>query len=84
MASYIINAAGTELIAVTTANLPSGTEVQYAWQKSEEALNADRKFNLVNARHGKISTAKKWENIARHQEYPDSATEINPGEFFLD
>lgn len=84
MASYIVNAAGTELIAVTEKNMPSGMAVQYAWEKCNESIDAAREFNLVNASNGKISNAKKWAEIERRNGFEVRATEINDREFFLD
>jgi hypothetical protein len=68
--SYIIK--NNELIAETMQNYKNGASVEYAFDTSKEALNADIDFCLVNARCAKISNAKKWEN-----QITDLATEVN-------
>lgn len=67
-----------EVIAETETELKNGASVKYAFEKCAEALNANREFNLVNARTAKISRAKKWANKTE-----EVAIEINSGEFFI-
>ena len=74
--AYIIR--NGEVIAETKTELKNGASVKYAFEKCEEALNANREFNLVNARTAKISRNKKWANKTQ-----DFANEINSGEFFI-
>ena len=81
--SYIINTAGTELIAQTSEKLESGLVVQYAWRKAPEEIDATREANLVNAQHGKISNAKKWAAVERRLGFQVLAVKINQREFHL-
>lgn len=76
--AYII--ADDSLIATVQTDLPAGASVRYSWQRCAEAIDANREFNLVNARRGKISRAKTWQ---KNDLYADSGVEINPGEFYL-
>ena len=71
-----------ELICYCETNLKNGEIVEYSYQKSEESINANRDFNLVNARTAKISRAKKWLKIYE-KSIVDSAIEINEGEFYV-
>lgn len=70
---------GRQVIAAVDTNLKNGEAIQYAYLKIKEEINANRDFNLVNAKTGKISRNKRFLD-----EYdPDSfAKEINPGEFY--
>lgn len=77
--AFIIS--GGELIATVKTNLKNGTAIEYSYSKCKEAINADREFNLVNAQSGKISRAKKYMKDYNYCE--NWATEINPGEFFV-
>lgn len=76
--AYIIK--NNEVVAIANTELKNGVEVQFSSLTTEEKVNANRNYNLVNAQTGKISRAKKWEASAK---YADYATEINPGEFLL-
>lgn len=78
--SYIV--AGNTLIARIPAR-HSGEVVKFASTASAEALNANRDKNLVNARSGMVSNAKKWVVVYAKTEKVTSAIEINPGEFLL-
>lgn len=62
---------------------PAGA-CRYGFQRSAEALDANREWNLVNARKGKISSAAKWQNWGKKNnvELP-VAMELNPGEFLI-
>lgn len=76
---YIISLDGKDLIATTRTELKSGSTVKYSHSRAEESINANRKYNLVSPRKGKISRSKKWEK-AQPLSY---GIEINEGEFFL-
>jgi len=65
--SYIISKDGKRVICSIDTDLKSGTTVDYGYHKSKNALNANIDYNLVNAREGKISRAKKW-----HKSWIDS------------
>lgn len=78
--SFIIR--NNELIAETKGDFKSGEEVFFAYEKCEEAIDANREFNLVNQRTGKISNAKKWERKAKFCLHLPLAIEINKWEFF--
>lgn len=68
---------GEKLIARVDTDLKSGASIEYGHCVCDEAINANRDKNLVNAKIGKISRAKKWDS-----EYVEFfGTEINPGEF---
>ena len=54
-------------------------DVMFSYVKTEEDIDANREFNLVNAQHGKISNAKKWEK----SECFDLGKEINDDEYFV-
>ena len=81
--SYII--ANGNIVAKINAELASGTEVTFSRQRCEEAINASREWNLVNANRGKIGNGAAWDRKWQRMcvEQCDFATEINPGEFFV-
>lgn len=79
--AYII--ADNEIIAVVNTNLKNGESISYSKTKAEEAINAAREFNLVNASTGKISRATKWDGKARKMYEVDSGEEINEREFWI-
>lgn len=73
--SYLIR--NGEVIAKTCECLASGEEVEYAYDTSEEKLNAAIDVCLVNARYATISNnTKKWDKITQHQ-FLDVAQEVN-------
>jgi hypothetical protein len=76
--SYIIR--NDKVIAETLETIKSGTTVQYSFASVEEAINANRELNLVNARSAKISNAKKWHKEAQNA---PTAKQINSGEFLI-
>lgn len=76
--SYIINQ-DQQLIA-NVGDMPSGKTVQYAFHTTPNALDANREFDLVNPRHGKISNAKRWAG----KEAVGHAKEINKDEFLIE
>lgn len=80
--SYIISNDNELIAKVRAGEQPPGLEVKYGFEKSKEAINAARDYNLVNARTGKISNAKKWDKVFAESEC-GFATEINPGEFLV-
>lgn len=81
MATYII--ADGRPVARAQAHTPAGP-CRYAFQRSAEAIDANREWNLVNARRAKTSSAKKWQNWEADNgvELP-VAIELNPGEYFI-
>jgi predicted nucleic acid-binding Zn ribbon protein len=79
--AYIISS-GSVIAEITTA-LPSGRAVRWSRQRCAEAIDANREWNLVNARSGKISRAQKWARLVSDDAAETSAVEINPGEFYL-
>lgn len=81
--SYII--ANGSIIAKVDAALQSGTEVRFSRVRCEEAIDASREWNLVNAHNGKIGNGAAWDRKWERTEGAacDYATEINPGDFFI-
>ncbi len=77
--AYIV--ANGEIIACIYTSLKNGTVVEYSDSRTLENINANKKYNLVNARSGKISRSKKFER--REQPFDPLADEINPKEFFI-
>lgn len=64
------------LIASTDTDLKNGELVYYAYLSSKEHINKNRDLQLVNAKIGKISRAKKW--IKKYSnENIDNAIHIN-------
>jgi hypothetical protein len=80
MNAYIINNHG-EPVATATTNTKGS--IRYGFVTVREEIDANRELNLVNARPGKISTAKKWADWERTHEPLPSAKEINPGQFLI-
>lgn len=81
MNAYIINN-HNEPIARIDGEAKSG-HCRYAFQKTAEAIDANRHWNLVNARSGRISNAKRWQEWERKHDLLPTAIEINPGHYFL-
>lgn len=79
--AYIIR--DDKLVAVIRTTLKAGAQVRFAFHSCEEAIDASRSQNLVNARWGKISYAKKWEKVALKNGYNYVGEEINDNEFLL-
>lgn len=77
--AYIIR--NNTVIATVSTGLPNGTEIQYSHEKIREELDANRDYNLLNAKSAKISRAQRWEKEA--SKCCTSAVEINPLEFLL-
>ena len=73
--SYLI--ANGEVIC-TVQDRKSG-DVIFSYSKVDENLDANREFNLVNARNGKISNAKKWHKF----DVMDIGKEINQDEYYV-
>ena len=65
-------------VIAKVADRESG-DVMFSYVKTKEDIDANREFNLVNAQHGKISNAKKWESA----KYYDFGKEINKDEYFI-
>jgi hypothetical protein len=75
--AYILNTDGTP-VAITNTNLRGGAIVRWGWQRCEERLNPNREWNLVNARNGKISRAKRHDS-----ELVPWAVELSPSNFYI-
>lgn len=75
--------ANNSIIAKINAPAEVGASVKFSSQRCEEAINASREWNLVNARDGKISDAAKWHKVWARMEESRAAVEINPGEFYI-
>ena len=76
--------AKNKVIAEVETDLSNGAHIIFGYQKVKWHINANRKWNLVNSRNGKISRAIKWRKIFDAQaEEIQSGKEINKGEFFL-
>ena len=75
--------ANNSIIAKVSGSAVAGQSVRYSSQRCEEAINASREWNLVNARDGKISNAAKWHKAWNRMEDCRYAVEINPGEYFF-
>jgi len=73
--SYLIS--NGQLIC-TVSDRKSG-DVIFSYSKVYENLDANREFNLVNAKDGKISNAKKW----RFVDVIDIGVEINKDEYYV-
>ena len=58
---------------------------RFGFQRCAEALDANRDWNLVNARDGKISSAAKWQDWEQTNgvELP-TAVVLNPCEFLIE
>lgn len=78
--AYIIK--DGQVIAQAKTALKNGSDVEFSRDSCEEALNASKSVNLVNARWGKISRAKKWDK-ATERSFLLSAKEVNEGEFLI-
>lgn len=70
------------VICTVNTELKNGTSVRFGYETCEEALDANRDFNLVNARDAKISRAKKWDKAYLYRPIP-YGKEINPAEFYI-
>ena len=72
------------VIAFVKTALKNGQDCAFSYTCCEEWINANRDVNLVSARNGKISRAKKYlqpdDNYSWHV---GSANEVNEGEFLL-
>jgi len=71
-----------EVIAAIDTVLKNGTQVTYAYEICEEALDMSREWNLVNKKAAKISRAKKYLSNLIYQDI-DLAKEINEKEFYV-
>lgn len=79
---YLINAKTGELVTYTSKKLKSGERVLVAFDRSKNALDANREYNLVNAIECKASNAKKWDKVDP-MSYADGCVEINKNEFYI-
>jgi hypothetical protein len=79
--------ANNSIIAKVSGSAVAGQSVRYSSQRCEEAIDAAREWNLVNARYGKISDAAKWHKawsrMCGEEQCDKHAVEINPGEYFI-
>jgi len=80
MNAYIIGKDGEP---VATATTTTKGFIRYGFASVREEIDAKRELNLVNARAGKISTAKKWADWEHTHEPLPVAKEINPGQFLI-
>lgn len=80
--SYLTNVKTGELVTYTSKKLKSGERVQVAFDRSKNALNANREWDLVNAIECKASNAKKWDKVDPNY-YADSCVELNDNEFYI-
>ena len=77
--AYIIN--NNTIVAVVDTELKNGSIVKFSSVKSEEKLNANMEYNLVDASTCKISRAKKWSKDSRFvQKYAES---LNDDQFYI-
>lgn len=67
-------------IAIVHTNLKTGETVKYSTNKTKNALNASREYDLVNANTAIISKNKKYD---KNNFELDIAVEINEGEFLI-
>jgi len=73
------------VIAEVETDLRAGKVVRFSNQKCRDRLKAGRDFSLVNAAKGRISRAVKWSHNKYYHLYQyTEATEINPGEFYIE
>lgn len=77
---YIVS--GREVIAMVAGDAKAGA-CRYAYLRCREAIDANREFNLVNARRGRVTSAKWAEKEVALTGDVDLAVELNPGEFFV-
>lgn len=77
--AYIIR--NNKFIATIDTDLKNGAEVAYAFNRCEEKINANREWNLVNAKYGKVSRAKKWQKEAALSN--ETGISISPDEFYI-
>ncbi len=80
--SYLIDVKTNELVTRTSKKLKSGERVKVSFNRSKNALNADREWDLVNAIECKASNAKKWDTVPSYS-YADHCVELNPNEFYI-
>ena len=75
--------ANNSIVAKISGSAVAGQSVRYSSQRCEEAIDASREWNLVNASYGKLSDATKWHKAWSRVEDCCYAVEINPGEYFI-
>jgi hypothetical protein len=80
--SYILDCDDT-VIAKTDKYEKSGTRVMYSRYVCEEAIDANREYNLVNSSIGRISNSKKSAEQAMEDWDLPLAEEINEREYVL-
>ncbi len=69
------------VIATCETELDNNSEIRFAYLVAKEQINANFDYNLVNAKKGKISRAKKWDNNKNFD--VDFASEINHADFHI-
>jgi hypothetical protein len=77
--AYIIN--NNNVIAEINTELKNGQSVTYAYSRSKEEIDANRKWCLCNSKIGKISRNNKYKKSARSNYWV--AEEIMPKEFYV-
>jgi hypothetical protein len=83
MMTFIVSDGRPVALVTTTPATPG--PCQYGFHRSREALNANREWNLINARKGTISRAQKWQDWElENGVILPGAIELNPGEFFVE
>ena len=83
MTSYILDNDGMPIAITPTLSEKSGP-CRYAFEVCRERIDANRELNLVNARAGKISNAKKWQTWeAKNNTTLPFAAEVAPREYFV-
>jgi|SaaInlStandDraft_3_1057020.scaffolds.fasta_scaffold25999_4 hypothetical protein len=79
--SYIISK-DNKLIAKTPKPIRSGESVLYAYDSSSNKINANRSIDLVDARVGTISNAKKWNKVFDNS-FITEGLQISDNEFLV-
>lgn len=82
MTAYIISNTG-EPIASIIGEAISG-RCRYGFYRCKEEINANREWNIVNSRAGKVSNNKKWEEWEKRWELLPFAVELNPRQYFIE
>ena len=70
------------IIACIDTDLKNGTWIDFSFNKSKNAIDANRDYDLVNSKCGIISRAKKYDRDRDSHTF--FGTEINPKEFYVE
>lgn len=76
--AYLIDSDDNVVASIAT-ELKNRTRVKFAYNICVESLDANRVYNLVNARTARLSRAKKY----TYHALAVFTKEINPGEFYI-